>query len=263
MQSTGSPSPNKEQPEVASSIDAVLRELDAIIDTETAKNSYAGIFAYLYRRTTAQIKTGIEQGRFEHAERMVAFDIQFAGLYLDAYQRYQEGKPCPASWRICFESSDEPLTIIQHLMMGMSTHIRFDLGVAACMIMGDQPMQELRHDFMTVNDILFELVDEIQQRLGRASKLVRLIDQAGGQRDERFICFNMATARHASWHTALELAQLSGTSRQAFIDRLDQEVHGQNQLIKRPDALWMRMMLYLTSLWETKNVQRILIQLRQ
>lgn len=245
------------------SIDDVLFQLDAIIETETSKNSYAGIFAYLYRRTTAQIKKGIEQGRFEHAERMTHFDIYFAGLYLDAYQQFKNGGACPASWRICFESSDEPLTIVQHLMMGMSTHIRFDLGVAACMIMDNQPIQDLRNDFMTVNDILFELVDEIQHRLGRASKLVRFLDKMGGQSDERFICFNMAAARQASWKTALELAEQQADARKQYIKQLDQMVYQQNAVIRKPPVAWMRMMLRITYLWETKDVRKIVKQLQQ
>ena len=42
------------------SIDEILLELDKIIDECVANRSYQSIFAYIYRRTTAEIKKGIQ-----------------------------------------------------------------------------------------------------------------------------------------------------------------------------------------------------------
>ncbi|SDE74174.1 hypothetical protein SAMN04487992_103202 [Cellulophaga baltica] len=46
-------------------IKEVLVVLDTIIEECIAKNSRLGLFAYLYRRTTAEILKEVERGSFE------------------------------------------------------------------------------------------------------------------------------------------------------------------------------------------------------
>ena len=83
-------------------IDDVLQALDAIIDRSIKENNVLGIFAYLYRRTTFEVKSEIEKGAFEDNERMAAFDVAFANLYLQAFKNYLQQTPVCNSWRISF-----------------------------------------------------------------------------------------------------------------------------------------------------------------
>lgn len=55
-------------------IDEVLAALDEILAECRQKNSSLGLFAFLYRRVTAQIKEGIAQGIFADHARMGATD---------------------------------------------------------------------------------------------------------------------------------------------------------------------------------------------
>ncbi|MDZ7719274.1 MAG: DUF5995 family protein [Balneolaceae bacterium] len=68
-------------------IDDVLAELGAIIELTVEEDSPLGIFAYVYRRTTAKIAEGLDQGRFEDAGRMEQFDVCICPpLYLLNFQ---------------------------------------------------------------------------------------------------------------------------------------------------------------------------------
>ena len=48
----------------AKTIDDVLRQLDQIVEQTISADNYLCAFAYVYRRTTAEIKQAIEDGRF-------------------------------------------------------------------------------------------------------------------------------------------------------------------------------------------------------
>jgi hypothetical protein len=114
-----------------STIDEVIKKLDQIIEETIAANNYLGIFAYVYRRTTVEIKKSILENRFEDNARMEKFDVVFANSYIEAYENYKLQEPISKSWMSAFEVKDKPFTIVQHLMMGMNAHISFDLGIAA------------------------------------------------------------------------------------------------------------------------------------
>ncbi len=138
----------------ATTIDGVLQQLDAIIETARAENSALGYFAYVYRRTTAAIKQAIDAGRFVDNGRMEVFDVSFANLYLEAYEQYHCGDPCAASWQLAFAAALERKAFLQHVMLGMNAHINLDLGVAAGSLMKGKDLNDLEEDFRRVNDIL-------------------------------------------------------------------------------------------------------------
>ena len=68
----------------ASTIEEVLAALDQIIDQTIQENNYLGIFAYVYRRTTAGIQQAIHEDAFEDSARMELFDVHFANYYIKA-----------------------------------------------------------------------------------------------------------------------------------------------------------------------------------
>ena len=70
----------------ATTIKNVLEQLDVIINESIATNSRLGLFAYIYRRTTAEIASEIALGNFKKNQRLEAMDVEFANLYLDALQ---------------------------------------------------------------------------------------------------------------------------------------------------------------------------------
>lgn len=243
-------------------IDDVLQALDAIIDRSIKENNVLGIFAYLYRRTTFEVKSEIEKGAFEDNERMAAFDVAFANLYLQAFKNYLQQTPVCNSWKISFEARKSNLTIMQHLLMGMNAHINYDLGIAASEIMKGKPIHELENDFRKVNAILAQLIDEMQKRIGRVSYLMFVLDFIGGRQDERLINYNMIKARHESWNIATELWNMKDEHRPARIKLLDEEVKLTSEMIKRPPSIALRLSLKMVKTFEVRNVGKVISRLK-
>jgi hypothetical protein len=239
-------------------IDEVLAELDAIILETTNANDYLGIFAYVYRRTTAEIKKAIIEKQFADNERMEKLDVRFANKYISAYRNFRNSNGSVArAWAIPFLAGREKLTIMQHLLMGMNAHINLDLGVAASETAPGNEITGLKSDFMKVNDILADLTNEMQLRVGRISWWMFLLDRIGGNKDEAVINFSMIKAREAAWEFAVTLAPLQGDSRLMKLEQADAVTSALAGIINRPPGFILRYVLGFISLFEEKDVRRI------
>lgn len=244
-------------------IDQVLHRLDQIIDETIQANNYLGIFAYVYRRTTAQIKQAISENRFEDNERMEKFDVIFANRYLDAYDKFKLQQDIPKSWATAFLAKDQQLTIIQHLVMGMNAHISFDLGLAAAAIAPNNQIDDLKNDFMIVNQILQEIINEMQERISKVSRLMFLLDWVGATTDEKIINFGMVNARQFAWQFALGLSAVDGIAKDALIEQTDLTVSRLNQIIQTPRSRILNYSLRLISFFEIKKIEDIINNLRK
>ena len=69
-------------------------------------------------------------------------------------------------------------------------------------------MPTLKRDFDEINNILTELVDEVQAKVGAVSPWLGLLDRVGGRTDEAIVDFSMQRARDAAWELAENLAAL-------------------------------------------------------
>ena len=247
----------------AKTIDEVLNELDLIIDETVADNNFLGIFAYVYRRTTAQIKQAINDNQFMDNKRMELMDVAFANLYLMAYRQYRAGLPCSSAWMTAFDAKNDSVTIMQHLMLGMNTHINLDLGIAAAAIASGDKLQLLKTDFMKVNQILNELVNEMQSRISRVSRLMFLLDLAGKNTDEQIVNFSMVKAREQSWNLANILAVIPVNNQQPAIDLADQTISAFGSVIKNPPGKFLKFIVRIVAYFEEKNVKTIIVKLRE
>jgi hypothetical protein len=244
-------------------IEKVLHELEEVIEESVRQKSHHAIFAYVYLRTTAQIKAEVEAGSFENDERLQNFDVIFANLYLQAYKNYIKNEDVSESWKIAFDSGSERLTIIQHLLMGMNAHINLDLAVAASEIMQGKPISDLKNDFNKINDILAGLLNEMQVRIGKASKMMFLLDWLGGRKDEKIINFSMKRARNHSWAIANELWLLNSENRKLRAKEVDQDVRKISEFLKSPPSIVLRLLLKLIGFFEDREVGNIIQKLKQ
>ncbi len=242
----------------AETIDEVLENLDFIIEQSVRNKNYISAFAYVYRRTTFEIKEAMESGRFQDAKRMEKFDVTFANLYIRAYYNFINGKPTSKSWAYAFDSKNEKLTIIQHILLGMNTHINMDLSIAAATVSKGKEIIELKNDFMLVNQILGELTNTIQQGLGKASVMMKLLDIFGFRSDEKIINFSIVKARDFAWINALELALLDKDNRNGRIEEIDKRVLEIGKMIKNPPGRFLNSILKFISKFETQNVKKII-----
>ncbi|MFH5830992.1 DUF5995 family protein [Halalkalibaculum sp. DA384] len=238
-------------------IDEVLTELDNIIDATLGEGSPLGIFACVYRHTTAKIARGIEENRFENATRMEHFDVAFARLYIDAFWRHRDGEPVSFSWEVAFEAAENrEVIIMQHLLLGMNAHINLDLGIAASEVAPGDEIYGLEGDFMMINTLLAELVDEMQQRISRVSPLMFLLDWIGKRNDEAVVNFSIAKARDFAWKFARNLAQAEEEARDQLIRRVDDQISSLGNLVAYPPGFLLPRVLSLIHYFEEKNMQK-------
>ncbi len=246
---------------MAKTIDEVLEKLDVIIAESVKNNDHLGYFAYIYRRTTAQIKQAILEKKFEDNARMEKFDVLFANKYLEAYYNFHNGLPVCKSWAVSFQAKKERRTILQHIILGMNAHINFDLGMAAAEYTQGGDIGALKNDFMQVNEVLNSLVDELQLKVGRVSRLMFLLDWIGERNDEVVMNFSMEKARKQAWNFAVAMSVLDGRAKEAMIDEVDGIIGRLGDMIKHPPGKLLPFTLKIISFFEEKDVKKIIARL--
>ena len=244
-------------------IEEVLVALDQIIEETIRENNYLGIFAYVYRRTTAGVLEAVQSGSFEDNPRMEIFDVHFANYYINAYQQLKEGKPTSQSWAVAFDARNSSITNVQHLLLGMNAHINLDLALTAATVMRGKDINLIKTDFDRVNDILASLVNELQIRLARVSPLFFLIDWLGRDQDEKLINFSMKQARNQSWRTACMLWKSEGEKLALQEQLTDEAVAKIGRGIIHPPGRLLKWAIALTQRFEEKEVKRILEGMRR
>ena len=209
----------------ASSVEEVLAELDRIIETSRKKSSRLGYFPAMYRQVTAEVERRAETTTFfDDDEKMRRLVVIFANHYLAAYRDFQAGRPIPQAWQVAFDAADRYWPIVlQHLLLGMNAHINLDLAIAVVETAGDA-LEDMRHDYMRINDVLAENIDHIQVQLARIWPMLKLLDRIAGRSEEAVMNFSLSKARDCAWQEAVELAKLQGEQRAAHIDALDRRV---------------------------------------
>lgn len=246
----------------ATTIQEVINQLDSIIENAIITNNRLGLFAYVYRRTTAEILKEVQRGGFENNELLEQLDVAFANLYLEAYELHQNNAPISKSWLFAFTNKDESLTILQHIMMGMNTHINLDLAIATSNVMEGRDIEMVKNDFDKVNAILFSIVNEVQDRLSRVSPMLFLLDMAGQNSDEKVIDFSMRKARQQSWYHANLLWSLGQDHQPEAINTLDNVILEISKFIKSPKSRLIRFSLKTIGRFESKDVGRIISKLK-
>ncbi|HRF38614.1 MAG TPA: DUF5995 family protein [Saprospiraceae bacterium] len=246
----------------AVTIDEVIRQLESIVEEASAAGDPLGIFAVVYLGVTRDVKSGIDSGKFEDGARMARLDVIFANRYLDALALYRNSEPCTRSWEIAFEAAqNQDFLILQHLLLGMNAHINLDLGIAAAESVEPNRISELERDFMSINRVLSEKIDEVQDRLSRVSPLLFLLDWAGQRKDEQFAEFSLIQARNQAWQSALNLAKGDAGQQASAIQDLDALVAALGRLISHPGK-WIGWLLKLIRLFEKKDVRQVMALLR-
>lgn len=247
----------------ARTIDEVIYHLDEIIEDATRTRNRLGYFPALYRKVTVKVKEGIAAGRFEDGPRMERLDVRFANRYLETYDAFHAGGPITQSWRLAFDTGSHwwPI-VLQHLLLGMNAHINLDLGIAAAETAPGDQLPALRRDFNTINDILHDLIDEVQEELAEVWPLLRRLDLVAGDLDELLSRFGIDLSRDKAWAVAGELAALPPEQHSAVITRVDQRVADFGRKVLGPPKFWFRAGLLLVRLGELQAVDRIIGILR-
>ncbi|GAB4574863.1 MAG: DUF5995 family protein [Anaerolineae bacterium] len=244
--------------DTAASIPDVIEALDGIIARSRQQGTRFGFFAALYRRTTIEVLERCEAGFFEEPERLIRLDVVFANRYLEAFARYQEGKPTCAAWQVAFEAAQNPhLRLVQHLVLGMNAHISFDLGLSVADISPDTLPPALHRDFDRLNILLAGLIDRVQREIARVSPTLGMLDRLAGRLDETLVSRTITQARDAAWEFAEQLVATPPEQRADLIAMRDRQVADMAHWIARPGPI-MGPLLRVICWNEGRHIDRIL-----
>jgi len=238
-------------------IDEVIEQLDYIIIKSSNDDSRLGYFPALYKRVTIKVKEKIAANYFDDNDRMEKLDVIFANRYIEAYNNFHNEESCSKSWLLSFKTSDSwsPL-VIQHLLLGMNAHISLDLGIAAAEVSGEGDIEQLRSDFLKINEILSSLVDEIQDQLAKMWPLLKPIDWFAGRLDESIAAFGMGIARDAAWQVALEYSEInSKEEKETYIFERDLKVETFGSKLANPGFM-LNIVIRLLRYLEIGSVKR-------
>ncbi len=237
-------------------IDGVILRLEQGAREAQQRGSRGGYFAALYAQMTRAIRDNIQAGTFDDGPRMERLDVAFANRYFAALDAARSEVPLAQSWRDTFaaEKSDQHL-VMQHLLLGINAHINFDLGVATAEITRAEDLASLEDDFMRVNAILSDLIDEIQKRINTISCGFRLIDLIGARLDEAVFQFSLRKSRDWAWQVSQELVVLAPPERALKLTHIDGLIAKLGQKIVHP-GLFAGGAIFLLRLVEKKNVAR-------
>ncbi|MBX3241720.1 MAG: hypothetical protein KIT80_12100 [Chitinophagaceae bacterium] len=203
----------------------VIERLNEIIAQTKAAKDRMGYFAALYKRMTIAVQNGIDGNLFEDGQRMNRLDVCFARRYFDAYDAYNEGSPCSSAWQCAFDyCRDDGLTVIQHLILGVNTHINLDLAIAAAEISKDSNIDTLAYDFNKINDVIASLVDDVQECLCHVWFPMRMLTKIANNRQMAVLNFSIDKARTASWSNALLLWGMDEAQQEIYIRQMDATV---------------------------------------
>ena len=241
-------------------IQEVLVQLDAIIAQCAQRPTRQAYFAILYRQMTAAVQAGIAQGAFEDGPRMEKLDVLFAARYVDAWHAFQQCKPTTLSWNLAFSAAPQKLTVIQHLLLGINTHINLDLGIDAAQTAPGDSIFDLQHDFEKINDVIADLSIAMQEKLTRIWWPMRYVSKMARGKDQAVLNFSIDKARDAAWANAVALAQADAKNAQAYIRRIDETVCGIGRKIASPGT-FASLALKPVSLMEPSDISTVIKKL--
>lgn len=234
----------------------VIAKLDTIVQHCIATQNRAGYFAALYKRMTYAVAEGIRNNLFEDGPRMERLDIIFATRYTDAWDAYNSRHACSSSWKFAFDCCrNNKLTVIQHLLIGINTHINLDLAIAAALTAPGTGIERLEKDFNKINDLINSLVDDIQESLCRVWWPMRLITKIANGRQEAVMNFSIDKARTASWASALLLAEMTSDQQQPYIQQMDRAVQLLGAGIQNPGR-WTSFLLRIVRATEYDDIAK-------
>jgi hypothetical protein len=237
-------------------IQGVDSQLTQIIEHCNSTQNRAGYFAALYKRMTAAVINGINTNQFEDGARMDKLDTLFAQRYIDAYNCYYAKSPCSTSWKTAFDCcSEQPLIVLQHLLLGINTHINLDLAIAAAQTCSGNSIYALQNDFNRINSLIASLIADVQECLAEVWFPMRLLNKIANAKQVAVLNFSIDKARDVSWANAVLLANMASDQSNTYIKQMDNSVNIVSNKIKSPGT-WTAFLLKFIRMTEYNDVAR-------
>jgi hypothetical protein len=178
----------------------------------------ARFFLATYLRTTRAVGVALDAGEFEDPAWVARWDVDFAGLYLDALAAYRKDPGATAEpWRLAF-GADPGLPPEAHVLLGMNAHINFDLPQSLLRVIppedftSPEVLDLRRRDHERIDGVLAAQVGAedaaLQRAGGRRTALDRFLTPANRGATRLFL----RESRRKVWANtgALNVARLRG-----------------------------------------------------
>lgn len=150
-----------------SCLDLLIAEMQRRVDLLAAACDHDVAFALMYLRTTEASRRNVASGRFEDPAAMAHFTAWFGRYYLDAYDRWHEGRAgtVPVAWQRAFAAADRrAVRAMGNLLLGMNAHITRDLAFAVSEVVRE-PTSEVDPDFLLFSMIIQEISEQTMTEL--------------------------------------------------------------------------------------------------
>jgi len=153
---------------------AVMEDMQARLDTDgDGRRHWHGV----YRRGTIAVRDEINRGGFLDAAWLEKWDLVFAGIYLQAMDRWDRGQAPSGPWQVAFEATrDTAVPPLRHVLLGLNVHVNFDLPQALIKVISDeefrdpQIMQRRFTDHKHVDDVLAVRVGSEDREIAAAER---------------------------------------------------------------------------------------------
>lgn len=205
---------------------------------------------------TIAVKEGIASNLFEDGPRVEQLDIAFAQRYLSAWEGYQQHMPCSTSWQLAFDNcTNSHLIVLQHLILGINTHINLDLAISCAIITPGEKIHSLAADFYEIGNIIATLVDDIQQCLEEVWFPMRWLKRISNVQQQEVLNFSIDVARKTAWANAVVLAQLNAAQQLTQVQQMDKLVHIIGYRVVHP-GIWQQTILRMIRATEFDDIAR-------
>jgi Family of unknown function (DUF5995) len=207
---------------------ALTGRMAELLGRLTEDGDPARFFLGTYLRTTRAVVSALDAGAFEDTDWVARWDVDFAGLYLDALDAHRADPAAPPEpWRLAF-GAKPGLPPEAHVLLGMNAHINYDLAQSLVRMIppadfaNRDRLARRRRDHERIDGILAARVAEEDLALelagGRRTSLDRVLAPANRVASRLFL----RESRRKVWANAhaLHEARLAGPD--AYARRLMQ-----------------------------------------
>ena len=209
-----------------------------------AQNHPLGYFAALYAKVSASMEHAMADGRFHNPELFKKMDRYFAARYLQAMDAYLHGKETTEVWKVAIVAAEvDRIPVLFHLLAALNAHVNLDLPMASADAAPGTEIHNFHQDFHTVNEILFGLMETIQNDLAEVFWPLRWWNRIMGRFDDRILRVGLFKARGLAWRQAVQLAEAGEKESVRLSSQLDQRFTEVAQRLVRPTRWWVRLSL--------------------
>lgn len=240
----------------ATQLSDVRERIGEILDYFRQRENPLGYFAALYTKVAQQIEENVKKGVFDDKDRLERLDVTFVNYYIHAMNCAVSGEPAPAHWQLAIDAAKKPeALVLEHLFLAMNAHINYDLSNAVHDAVSPQEIISFKPDFMRVNQILFSLLDNVQEDVARFVQPLQWYLRFGQKLDDHLISFIMKQMRTDAFGFAciLSLCQHDDQLQEENAARME-EVVNVGKKVLAPPKWWMKALLVGIRLFERGTV---------